>query len=25
LKSAGTYSSLENAMPYADVNKMLGG
>ena len=25
LKSAGTYSLLADAMPYADVNKMLGG
>ncbi len=25
LKSAGTYSELTDAMPYADVNKMLGG
>ena len=25
LKSAGTHSSLADAMPYADVNKMLGG
>ncbi len=25
LKSAGTYSALADAIPYADVNKMLGG
>ncbi|MBZ5666336.1 MAG: isocitrate lyase/phosphoenolpyruvate mutase family protein [Acidobacteriia bacterium] len=25
LKSAGTYNSMEGAVPYADVNKLLGG
>jgi hypothetical protein len=25
LKASGTYSAMEGAMPYADVNKLLGG